>query len=306
MYSRMDQPDYRKRALGASGLVVSSLGVGTNKWRHDTNDEAVSEAFTVSLDAGITLFDTAEVYNSGRSERLLGICLKKDPRPAVIASKFAPWPTRLTYPQFAAALDASLWRLGRATLDLYFIHWPFTLLGVDTLMDWMARAVAARKIRAVGVSNFTATQMRRAADRLARYHIRLAANEVHYSLTHRDPETNGILSACRDLNVALVAYRPLEGGQLISNSSNSARSQASSNLSQVLRAVAEQHGATSSQVALRWLLQRDDLVIPIPGATRAQHAGENAAALELHLRDEEFAAIDRASAPNTTSTTSAT
>jgi aryl-alcohol dehydrogenase-like predicted oxidoreductase len=300
----MAQPGYyQNRALGASGLVVSPLGVGTNKWRHGTNDEAVSQTFTASLDAGISFFDTAEVYNSGRSERLLGICLKKDPRPAVVASKFAPWPSRLTYPQFAAALDASLWRLGRASLDLYFIHWPFTLLGVDTLMDWMARAVAARKVRAVGVSNFTAAQMRRAVDRLARYHIRLAANEVHYSLTHRDPETNGVLSACRDLNVALVAYRPLEGGHIITDTSAATRSQTPSKLAQALRAVAEQHGATTSQVALRWLLQRDDLVIPIPGATRAQHAGENAGALELRLSDEEFAAVDRASASAASSTT---
>jgi aryl-alcohol dehydrogenase-like predicted oxidoreductase len=296
----MAQSGYQNRVLGSSGLEVSLLGVGTNKWRHGTNDDAVSQTFTASLDAGITFFDTAEVYNSGRSERLLGICLKNDPRPAVVASKFAPWPTRVTYPQFAAALDASLWRLGRTSVDLYYIHWPFTLLGVDTLMDWMARAVAARKVRAVGVSNFTAAQMRRAAHRLARYHIPLAANEVHYSLTHRDPETNGVLSACRDLNVALVAYRPLEGGQIIADSSESGGSQANSKLAQALRAVAEPHGATTSQVALRWLLQRDELVIPIPGATRAQHAGENAAALDLLLRDEEFAAIDRASASTTT------
>jgi aryl-alcohol dehydrogenase-like predicted oxidoreductase len=187
---------------------------------------------------------------------------------------------------------------------LYYIHWPFTLLGVDTLMDWMARAVASRKVRAVGVSNFTAVQMRRAADRLARYHISLATNEVHYSLTHRDPETNGVLAACRDLNVALVAYRPLEGGQIITDSSQGGGSQAPSRLAQTLRAVSEQHGATTSQVALRWLVQRDDLVIPIPGATRAQHAAENAAAVELRLSDEEFAAIDRASASSSSASSS--
>jgi aryl-alcohol dehydrogenase-like predicted oxidoreductase len=169
-------------------------------------------------------------------------------------------------------------------------------------MDWMARAVASRKIRAVGVSNFTAAQMRRAVDRLARYHVRLAANEVHYSLTHRDPETNGVLAACRDLNVALVAYRPLEGGQIITDSGEGGESRAPySRLFQALRAVAEQHGVTTIQVALCWLLQKDDLVIPIPGATRARHASENAATLQLHLSDEEFSAIDQASASTTSS-----
>ena len=103
------------------------------------------------------------------------------------------------------------------TVDLYYIHFPFTLLSVEELMDLMAESVEAGKIRAVGVSNFKAKQMRRAATRVARYNIPLAANQDRYNLMHRQPEENGALDACRELNVALVAYRPLERGQLKSD-----------------------------------------------------------------------------------------
>jgi aryl-alcohol dehydrogenase-like predicted oxidoreductase len=205
------------RPLGASGISVSSLGVGTNRWAQGRNDEAVFQVFRSSVDAGVNFFDTAEVYNRGKSERLLGMCFQRDHRPVVIASKFAPLPTRLLRRQFMNALDASLSRLGVQRIDLYYIHFPFTLLSIETLMDLMAQAVETGKIRAVGVSNFNAKQMRRAASCLARYHIPLAANQVRYNLMHRQPEENGVMDACRELNVALVAYRPLERGRLKSN-----------------------------------------------------------------------------------------
>ncbi len=302
----MIQPS-RQRALGASGISVPPLGVGTNRWSYGKNDTSVLQAFSSSLDAGINFFDTAEVYGRGSSERLLGECLQRDPRHALIASKFSPWPTRLTRRQFMNALDASLSRLSLPAIDLYYIHWPFTFLRVETLMDYMAQAVEAGKIRAVGVSNFTAVQMRRAADRLARYHIPLAANEVHYSLAHRRPEVSGVLDACRELNVALVAYRPLEGGQFTSSAAplsppsstapNRQGGAAPSKIQIAVEAVARQRGTSVSQVTLNWLLRRDACVIPIPGATNPVHALENAAALGWEMNDAEFAAIDQASSP---------
>jgi aryl-alcohol dehydrogenase-like predicted oxidoreductase len=143
------------------------------------------------------------------------------------------------------ALDASLSRLGLQTLDLYLIHFPFTLLRVERLIDLMAEAVKAGKVRVVGVSNFSAQQMRWAVARLAHYHIPLAANEVHYSLLHRHPEVNGVLDACRELNVALVAYRPLERGRLIAASApgegagRSSEQSAQGALPLTLRAIAQ-------------------------------------------------------------------
>jgi aryl-alcohol dehydrogenase-like predicted oxidoreductase len=298
------------RPLGASGLMVSPLGTGTNKWTQGKNDEAVFQTFQSLVDAGVNFFDTAEVYSSGKSELLLGTCLQRDHRPVVIASKFAPSPTRLSHRQFMNALDASLSRLGIQTIDLYYIHFALPLMSIETLMDLMAQAVEAGKVRAVGVSNFNVEQMRRAAARLARYHIPLAANQVQYNLLHRQPEGNGVLDACRELNVALVAYRPLEGGQITSNtipgssfgspSSTDRKGKAASKeevLQEILQTIAQQRRKSVNQVALNWLLRRDEHVIPIPGTTSARHALENVDTISWELSDDEFAAIDQASSP---------
>src|SRR5690242_17359029 len=142
------------RPLGASGITVSPLGIGTNRWVLGKNDEAVFQTFHSLLDGGVNLFDTAEVYTGGNSERLLGACLRRTSRQVVVATKFAPLPMRFSQRQFMKALDASLQRLGLETIDLYYIHFPFTFLRVETLMDMMAQAVKTGKIRAVGVSNF--------------------------------------------------------------------------------------------------------------------------------------------------------
>lgn len=307
-----------QRTLGGSGIVVPALGVGTNRWGsgRGKSNMAIFQTFQAYLDSGLTFFDTAEVYTRGNSERLLGNCMRQDLRPVVIASKFAPLPTRLSPHALMDALDASLNRLGVESIDLYYIHWPFTLLRVDALMDMMALAVRIGKVRAVGVSNYNARQMRQAAARLARYNISLAANEVHYSLLHRQPEVNGVLDACRELNVALVAYQPLEGGLLkggapVSSEQNTAEQKQEGGafaekkkkreqlvvLQQTLSTVAQAHNGTVSQVALNWLLHRDEHVIPIPGVTSVSHLADNLGALDWELSCEEFEEISKVSMP---------
>ena len=303
------------RPLGASGIMVSPLGTGTNMWWQGKNDEAVFRTFHSLMDAGVNFFDTAEAYSFGKSERLLGACLQQDSRPVVVASKFAPYPTSLFYSQFMHALDASLSRLSRNIIDLYYVWFPFGILSVEKLMDMMAQAVSAGKIRAVGVSNFNAEQMHRAAARLAHYGIPLAANEVRYNLFHRQPEWNGVLDACRKLNVALVAYRPLEGGRLMSNTASEEKSGSSSStdgerkpasreqaIQETLQTIARQRQKSVSQVILNWLLHKDTHVIPIPGTTNARHVMENAGALGWQLSDDEFDAIDQVSSPRKHST----
>jgi len=294
------------RPLGASGISVPPLGTGTNRWRQGRNDESVSHAFRYLVDAGLNFFDTAEVYSFGKSELLLGACLKKESRPVVVATKFAPY--RLLRSQFTRALDGSLSRLGRQTVDLYYVHFPYSPLNIGTTMDLMAQAVAAGRVRAVGVSNYSAKQMREAAARLERHGIPLAANQVRYNLLHRQPEWDGVLDACRELNVALVAYRPFERGRIgpvtiageaSGSASASGKGKAASRekaLQETLLTTARQRGKTVNQVALNWLLRRDEHVIPIPGTTKESHAMENAGALGWQLSDDEFAAIDQASA----------
>jgi aryl-alcohol dehydrogenase-like predicted oxidoreductase len=284
-----------RSGAGRSRISVPALGVGTNRWNAGASDQArFRDTLAAALDAGMGFFDTAEVYGAGRSEIALGEAARRDGRPVVVASKFAPLPYRVTAAQFASALDRTLERLRRDSLDLYYLHFPYSLIGVGTWMRAMARAVKAGKIRAVGISNCSAAQMRRAADVLGRSDIPLAANQVQYSLLHRRPETDGVLDACRRMDVALVAYRPIGGGDLGAGvRGGSGRSV----LADTLREVAAARSATAAQVALAWLLKRDEHVIPIPGATGPEHVRENSGALSLDLSDEEFGAIDRASAP---------
>ena len=172
-----------ERPLGQSGISVPALGVGTNRW--DTSGPGRARlmgTLSAALDAGMGFFDTAEVYSSGRSELALGEAARRDGRPVLLASKFAPFRYRVTAAQFASALDKTLDRLYRDSLDLYYLHFPPSLCGVGSWMKAMARAVKAGKIRAVGISNCNAAHMRRAAGELARYGVPLAANQVQYSL----------------------------------------------------------------------------------------------------------------------------
>jgi aryl-alcohol dehydrogenase-like predicted oxidoreductase len=281
------------RRLGASGIEVSALGVGTNRWGgRGVAEPDLAATFGASLDAGVSFFDTAEVYMAGRSERLLGRCCRDDGRPVILASKFAPYPARLGGAQFTRALDATLERMGRDSIDLYYLHFPYSVVRIETWMDRMAEAVGSGKVRAVGVSNCNVSRMRRAKDALGRHGVPLAANQVQYSLVHRKPERDGVLAACRELDVALVAYRPLGGG-LLQGGSSSGDKRA---LRDALALIAGKRGVTPSQVALNWLLCQDAPVIAIPGATKAAHATENAGAVAWRLDREELAVLDKASA----------
>ncbi|HUO13123.1 MAG TPA: aldo/keto reductase [Caulobacteraceae bacterium] len=279
------------RALGKSGLEVSAIGLGTNAWRHGTSRIA---AYRALLDGGVNFIDTAEVYFWGESERAVAACRLADGRPVHVASKFMPFFGRTSPRSLLKALDATLARLGLETIDLYYVHFPFPL-SLAGFADGLVEAVKSGKARAVGVSNFSAGDMRRMSDRLAKSGVALAANEVHYSLLHRGPETNGVLDACRERDVALVAYFPLARARLAEGAAEGADAKIAG-LQRALAEVGQAHQATAAQAALAWMLRRDPHIIPIPGTSRETHAHEIAAAGSLSLTDEEFAAIDRASA----------
>jgi aryl-alcohol dehydrogenase-like predicted oxidoreductase len=279
--------DSDTRALGRTGIRVLPLGLGTNKW-HGADRAAVAETYRTVVAAGPCMIDTAEVY---RSERVVGDCLRASPGPAVTATKFAPFPGRTSPRRLMRGLDASLARLGVKTIDLYYVHFPLPWVDLRVFADGLAEAVKSGKARAIGVANFSADHMRRIADHLAKAGVPLAANQVNYSLLKRKPETNGVLDACRELDVALVAYFPLASGRLTRPSDRN-RTQA---LLTLLADIARAHDASISQVALNWLLARDPHVIPIPGATKPQHARANLGALSWRLSEAEFDAIDRSS-----------
>ena len=279
------------RALGKSGLEVSAVGVGTNAWRHGTSRIGAYQAL---LDGGVDFFDTAEVYFWGESERALAACRQADGRPVKVASKFMPFVGRTPPKALLTALDATLQRLGLKTIDLYYAHFPFPFVSPESFADGLAEAVKSGRARAVGVSNFGAEGMRRVAERLAKANIALAANEVNYSLLHRQPGRNGVLDACRELDVALVAYFPLARARFASGPAADAKPKLAE-LQRTLAEIGQAHQASAAQAALAWMLRRDPHIIPIPGTSKAEHAREIVAATTWSLTDEEFAAIDTAS-----------
>jgi len=297
---------------------VAPLRVGVWAWGDksfwgygkDYGREDVAAAYQASIDAGLRLFDTAEIYARGESERILGELVRSGGGSPLVASKFAPLPWRFSAKELRSALDGSLQRLGLPHIDLYQIHWPYTLLSIQSLMDALADAVAEGKIRAVGVSNYSADQTRRAHELLARRGVPLAANQVEYSLLQRAPEANGVLTACRDLNLVLIAYSPLAQGLLtgkytpanlpggvrrLTGRFRAGNVRAALSLAELLRMVGQPHSKTPGQVALNWLIRQGG-VLPIPGPKSAHQAVENAGALGWSLTPDEAAAIDRASA----------
>jgi aryl-alcohol dehydrogenase-like predicted oxidoreductase len=296
--------------IGTSELRVSRIGVGAWQWGDtmiwgfgkEYRQADAEAAFFASVDAGMTFVDTAEVYGQGTSERIVGECLRKCTKPVVVATKFMPYPTRLGPRTVNRALDASLKRLGISCIDLYQVHQPLPFIPIEKLMDILADAVQAGKVRTIGVSNYGEEQMRRAHAALAKRGIPLAANQVEYSLLHRAPEVNGVWKACQELNVTLIAYSPLAKGLLSGKYKPGQpppglrrwmpqyRGEALVRIQGVIRELArigEAHGGkTPAQVALNWLAHQAG-VLPIPGVKNASQAAANAGAMNWDITDEE-------------------
>lgn len=340
MENTVTAPIVEQRPLGGSAVIVPALGVGVMSWGFDilgygkthTRDDA-EQAYRTCLNLGLNFFDTAEGYGNGESERLLGQFRRNDGRPILIASKFGPQPWRSSAAHLQQALDGSLERLGVEYLDLYQIHTPPPRHKLDELLAALAQAVRAGKIRAVGVSNFSPQLMRHAHAQLATHGVPLASNQVHYSLLHRYLEGNGLLTAARELNIALIAYGPLAEGVLTgkfrqNGASLSGPRKVIANLGRfdpfgetrgvepywqhllstprllqrekleplfkVLEEIAQTHQKTIGQVALNWAVTTDPHLIPIPGAKNPRQARDNAGALGWHLTPAEHARISQA------------
>ena len=298
--------------LGSTDVLLRPLGVGTNSWGDEAGEDVgatnPAAAVEAAIASGVNLFDTAEIYNRGASERALGRALVGSGASAFVATKFAPLPWRLTSAALPAALDASLHRLQRETVDLYQIHFPFTLLRIPSLMNRLADAVEAGRVRYAGVSNYGASQMRTAHAALARRGVPLVSNQVNYSLLNRQPERNGLLEACRELDVTLIAYFPLASGMLTGKyrtggqqatgfrrfSGNFRHAERLEPLLQALDEIGQTHGRTLGQVAINWLARQDN-VLPIPGARHARQAQENAGAIDFAISDAEAARLSELS-----------
>lgn len=264
------------------------------------------QALEASLAAGVDLIDTAAMYSNGASEQRVGELVRG--KAVLVATKFPPGMFSRTE-DFPQALEASLARLGLECVDLYQHHFPSPRVPIPQLMELMADAVKAGKVKAVGVSNYSAEQLRTAHAALAGRGIPLASNQVEYSLLNRKPEVNGVLEACRELGVTLIAYQPLASGALTGKYSAGTRPtgffrrfmgsfgqkglQALAPVVALLRETGERYGKSPAQVALRWLIE-NETVLPIPGAKNGKQAAENAGALSFSLTPAEIEALSQA------------
>jgi len=301
--------------LGKTGIQITTLGVGAWAWGdrmfwaygRGYGDEDIKAAFTTSLKGGINFYDTAEAYGSGHSERFLGSFLPEVETPVVVATKFMPFPWRLSKKTMVRALRNSLKRLKLERVDLYQVHMPFPPMPIETWAEALGDVVQMGLARAVGVSNYSEEQMRRAYAVLAKRGIPLASNQVLYSLIHRKVEHNGLLKTCQELGITLIAYSPLAQGVLTGKYSpdkplpgirgqryNRGLLEKVQILIQMMREIGQDHdGKTPAQVALNWVICKG--AVPIPGAKNARQAQENIGAINWRLSEAEVAALDKAS-----------
>jgi len=321
----MSQQDY-KRQLGNSELMVTPIGLGTWQFSKRKNlagkywpmlsDEESYDIVQTTYNNGVNWFDSAEMYGNGESERTLARALHaaniSNDQP-IVATKWMPVFRRArsikkTIAQRIEALDGY-------TISLHQVHNPLSFSGIPAQMKAMAELVKDKKIRYVGVSNFSASQMRKAHAELAKHGIQLTSNQVHYNMVNRKIEYNGVLEAARDLNIAIIAYSPLAQG-ILTGKYHDAPEQIKSKqgfrkrigsfkakglektrpLIDKLREVSDNHQATAAQVALNWLTNyHDGTVFAIPGASNTHQAESNARSMHLELTGEEMDILDQAS-----------
>ncbi|MFJ1600326.1 aldo/keto reductase [Streptomyces sp. NPDC088261] len=254
-----------------SGAEVPALGQGT--WRMGEDPARRPEeiaALRRGLDLGLTVIDTAEMYGSGAAEELVGEAIRGRRDDTFLVSKVLPY--NADRRGTAEACHAGLRRLGTDRIDLYLLHWRGSV-PLDETVGAMEALVSEGSVGAWGVSNLDVADL---AELPAG--ARPETDQVLYNLTRRGPEFD-LFPRCRELGVPVMAYSPVEQGRLLGH--------------KTLKAVAAARGASPAQVALAWVLRRDD-VVAIPKASTVAHVEENHAALDLHLTDDDLRTLDRA------------
>ena len=258
-----------------SGEPVPTLGQGTwNMGEDRRRRRAEIAALNLGLDLGMRLIDTAEMYADGGAEKIVGAAIAGRRDEVFLVSKVLP--EHATRRGTIAACERSLKRLDTDRIDLYLLHWREQEVELAEVLEAFTALVRAGKIRHWGMSNFDVEDMQEL--------VRLpggkavAANQVMYNLNRRGIE-HDLLPWCRRRRIPVMAYSPLDEGRLVRSLD--------------LERIAQQLGATPSQVALAWLLRQNN-VIAIPKSASEAHVRENFAALDLRLGKQDLAALDRA------------
>jgi diketogulonate reductase-like aldo/keto reductase len=264
-----------------SGKEVPILGQGTWRMGEKTSQkQAEIDALKLGLDLGMTLIDTAEMYGEGGAEKVVAEAIPGRRNEVYLVSKFYPY--NASYQGVIKACDRSLSRLKTDYLDLYLLHWRGSIPLSETLKG-LQHLKQAGKILDYGVSNFDTDDMEEAlslsvGDAIAqRGHSPIATNQVLYNLMRRGIEWD-LLPWCKERNIPIMAYSPVEQRACVNHPQ--------------LAAIALQHDATPTQIALNWLLRQDN-IISIPKATNLKHVKENRAALDITLTEEDLKEIER-------------
>ncbi len=311
------------KTLGNSTLQLGRIGLGCmgmSEFYGGIRDEAEHvKVLHAAVDLGIQLFDTADMYGSGHNEELLAKAFSDRWDKVTVATKFGvqrgasgEWLGISGRPEYVKeACEKSLKRLGRETIDLYYQHRPDPNVPVEESVGAMKQLVEQGKVRFIGVSEFSAEQLR------AAHAVHpITALQTEYSLWSRNVEEEGILAACRDLGIAFVAYSPLGRGFLTGAIPNrealdekdwrrdnprfSGEALAeNARFVELVRDIAAQKGATEAQVALAWVLAQGEDIFTIPGTRRIERLKENLGASTLRFSAEELTEI-RARLPRET------
>ncbi|MCG6988280.1 MAG: aldo/keto reductase [Gemmatimonadetes bacterium] len=304
------------RRLGTTDIHVSMVGLGcmglSEFYGPPTPEEDAVRLLREAVDRGVTHFDTAEMYGVGRNESLVGKALSHRRDGLTIATKFgplrAPDGTRLgvdgSERNMRRAFTGSLTRLRMDHVDLYYLHRLDPKTPIEETVGAMSRLVEEGKVGALGLSEVSASTLRRAH---AVHPI--TALQTEYSLFSREIEAE-ILPVCVELGVTLVAYSPLGRGLLTGSFSREhlddpedfrAASQPrfqgdnfdwNAELVAAVKSVAEEKGATPAQVALAWVLAGGEHVVTIPGTTTLGHLEENLGAVDVELTDSDLARLE--------------
>lgn len=314
------------RQLGQSDLRLSPVGLGCWQFSQGTGiggkfweslaQDQIDAIVQASLDGGINWFDTAEIYGWGKSETALVRSLERagqKPGAVHIATKW--YPVGRTSASILKTFPAREAALAGWPIDLHQIHMPWGFSTRRGEMRAMAELLRAKKVRSVGVSNFSAAQLRAAHRFLKEEGFNLVSNQVRYNLLQRYPDFDGTMEAARELGVSIIAFSPLAQGLLTGkfhedpglirqragfrkylpmfNSRGLAKSLP---LIQELRTLAVAYNSSPAQVALNWLLQfNGEMVLTIPGATKTSHAQQNIGAQAFALTRAECLRLDELS-----------
>lgn len=298
------------RRIGS--LTVSAVGLGCNNFGMAIDEQQTTDVVAAALDAGITLFDTADIYGGTRSEVFLGRALGARRPHAVIATKFGlpvDEHRKGAHPDYIRrAVEDSLRRLNTDRIDLYQLHKPDPSVPIADTLGALDDLVRAGKVREIGCSNFSAAQIRDAEAAARPGAARFVSVQNQYSLLHREPEAE-VLPECASRGLAFLPYFPLASGLLTGKYRKGAPAPAGTRLQmswaasvmtaenfgkvEALSRFAVERGRTLLELAVSWLLAHREVASVIAGATRPEQIRANASAPGWQLTEDELEEIDR-------------